>query len=67
MITKCAKACAATAAALALCLAQPSVAQQRNVPFAYPYSGTLKKINDTGSLRIGYRENSPPFAFLEQT
>jgi glutamate/aspartate transport system substrate-binding protein len=30
-----------------------------------PYAGTLKKINDSGEVRIGYRENSPPFAFLD--
>ena len=29
------------------------------------YTGTLKKINDSGEIRIGYRENSPPFAFLD--
>ena len=51
--------------ALALCLVQPASSQQRDVPFAVPYTGTLKKINDSGEIRIGYRENSPPFAFLD--
>src|SRR3982751_1567129 len=50
---------------LALCLVQPADAQQRDSPFAVPYTGTLRKINDTGEVRIGYRENSPPFAFLD--
>jgi glutamate/aspartate transport system substrate-binding protein len=30
-----------------------------------PHTGTLKRINDGGEIRIGYRENSPPFAFLD--
>jgi ABC-type amino acid transport substrate-binding protein len=52
-------------ALLALCLVDPVVAQQSSAPFVVPYSGTLKKINDSGVLRIGHRENSPPFAFLD--
>src|SRR5436190_6354417 len=51
--------------AVVLGLAQPVAAQPSNAPFAVPYSGTLKKINDSGIVRIGYRENSPPFAFLD--
>ncbi len=31
---------------------------------AQPLSGTLKKIKDSGTLVIGYRENSRPFSFL---
>jgi len=53
------------AAALALSLAGPVVAQQAKPAFVVPYSGTLKHINDSGVLRIGHRENSPPFAFLD--
>jgi glutamate/aspartate transport system substrate-binding protein len=56
---------ATMATALALCLVQPANAQQRHASFAVPYAGTLKKINDSGEIRIGYRENSPPFAFLD--
>ena len=56
---------ATAAAALALCLVQPAGAQSPKLVFAIPYSGTLKKINDSGEIRIGYRENSPPFAFLD--
>ena len=52
------------AAALALCLAHAALAQRGNA-FVVPYSGTLKKVNESGVLRIGYRESSPPFAFLD--
>src|SRR2546421_721186 len=33
--------------------------------FEIPRTGTLKKISDSGIVRLGYRENSPPFAFLD--
>jgi ABC-type amino acid transport substrate-binding protein len=56
---------ATMATALAWCVVQPASAQSPKVAFAIPYSGTLKKINDSGEIRIGYRENSPPFAFLD--
>jgi glutamate/aspartate transport system substrate-binding protein len=52
----------AVLAALALFSIQPVAAQR--AALAVPYSGTLKKINDSGVVQIGYRENSPPFAFL---
>ena len=55
---------ALAAAALALCLLDPVLGQQSNA-FVVPYTGTLKKVNESGVLRIGYRENSPPFAFLD--
>ncbi len=51
-------------ALLALVAIQPAAAQRDNAPFAVAYTGTLKKINDSGVVHIGYRENSPPFAFL---
>ena len=51
--------------ASALCLFHPVMAQQTGPAFVVPYSGTLKKINDSGVIRIGHRENSPPFAFLD--
>jgi len=51
-------------AALALCVVDPVLAQQSNA-FVVPYTGTLKKVNESGVLRIGHRENSPPFAFLD--
>ena len=57
---------ATMATALALCWAQPANAQQADLPFAIKYTGTLKQIKDSGVVRIGYRENSPPFAFLDK-
>ncbi|MCG8508627.1 MAG: transporter substrate-binding domain-containing protein, partial [Rhodospirillales bacterium] len=32
--------------------------------FAAEPTGTLKRIDDTGVIRIGYREASPPFSFF---
>jgi glutamate/aspartate transport system substrate-binding protein len=58
---------AAMAVTLALCLLQPALAQQRDPTFVYPYSGTLKKINGSGVIVIGHRQNSPPFAFLDKS
>ncbi len=45
---------------------QDAVAQQPAAPFTIKYTGTLKKINDSGIVRIGHRENSPPFAFIDK-
>jgi glutamate/aspartate transport system substrate-binding protein len=59
------RAAIASVVALALCLVHPAGAQQPQAAFVIPYSGTLKKIRDSGEIRIGYRENSPPFAFLD--
>ena len=56
---------ATMAVSLALCLVQPASAQSGKGAFAISYSGTLKKINVSSEIRIGYRENSPPFAFLD--
>jgi len=57
----------ASFAALSLCLVLPAIAQPTKgaAAFTYPYSGTLKKINESGEIRVGHRENSPPFAFLD--
>jgi glutamate/aspartate transport system substrate-binding protein len=44
------------AAVGALTLAGPAGAQ--------PLEGTLKRIKDTGTFKIGFRENSPPFSYL---
>jgi glutamate/aspartate transport system substrate-binding protein len=54
---------AVLALALAAAGADPGLAA--GPAFVVPYSGTLKRINDTGVVRIGHRENSPPFAFLD--
>ena len=55
----------AAGAALAFGAVAAAHAQGGSAAFQVPYTGTLKKINDTGVLRIGHRENSPPFAFLD--
>ena len=33
--------------------------------FSAPYTGTLKKIDETGAINIGYRESSIPFSYLD--
>jgi glutamate/aspartate transport system substrate-binding protein len=43
----------------------PAVAQTRAATAVAPFSGTLQKVYETGVIRIGHRENSPPFAFLD--
>jgi glutamate/aspartate transport system substrate-binding protein len=42
----------------------PAKAQTKAPAFEVPYTGTLKQIRDSGVIRVGYRENSPPFAFI---
>jgi glutamate/aspartate transport system substrate-binding protein len=49
-----------------LCLLQAALAAPSN-GFVVNYSGTLKSINDSGVIRVGYRQNSPPFAFLDKS
>ena len=34
-------------------------------PEIKPFSGTLQKIYESGVIRLGYRQNSPPFAFYD--
>ena len=46
---------------------QSASAQQGGAAFVIPYSGTLKTIRDSGLVRIGHRQNSPPFAFLDKS
>ena len=55
-----------TALALSALLIPPSAVAQRAGPAIERWSSpTLKRIQSTGVVRIGYRENSPPFAFLD--
>jgi glutamate/aspartate transport system substrate-binding protein len=54
---------AACAAVSSLCGLVPAAAQQKASAYEIPYTGTLKKIRDAGVVRLGFRENSPPFAF----
>ena len=44
----------------------PAIGQQAGTAFVIPYFGTLKRINDSGIIRIGHRQNSPPFSFLDR-
>lgn len=56
----------AAAAVLGVATLIPLVAaaQARSTGFEVPYTGTLKKIRDSGVIVVGHRENSPPFAFI---
>ncbi len=49
----------------ALLAADPAVAQRAVAPIVAYSSGTLKRIDETRVVRLGHRENSPPFAFLD--
>ena len=51
--------------ALAFAIASAAIAQTPGTAFVPKYTGTLKKIYDTRTVRVGHRENSPPFAFLD--
>jgi glutamate/aspartate transport system substrate-binding protein len=51
--------------ALVLCATTAAIAQEAKRPIWAPTSPTLRKIDETGIVRLGYRENSPPFAFLD--
>jgi glutamate/aspartate transport system substrate-binding protein len=52
---------------VAACLAAsaPALGQARALDTVARYTGTLKKIRDSGVVVLGHRENSPPFAFLD--
>src|SRR5262249_59885385 len=54
---------AALAAALAL-LAAPAAAQEAANVGAL--AGTLKKVKDSGTITLGYRESSLPFSYLNR-
>jgi glutamate/aspartate transport system substrate-binding protein len=56
---------AAAAAALPLVPIASVNAEPGGPSIAVRYTGTLAKINDSGAIRIGHRENSPPFAFRD--
>src|SRR5580698_5231663 len=48
---------------LAAALVLPATAQDANVT---ALSGTLKKIKETGTITLGYRESSLPFSYLNK-
>ena len=50
---------------LGFVLAASAAAQPSGGNTVAPFSGTLQKIYESGVVRIGHRENSPPFAFLD--
>ena len=54
------------ALALGLLVAAGAAAQRADSTQIAPFTGTLQKINESGVVRVGYRENSPPFAFLDK-
>lgn len=56
---------ATVACTLLLCVAFTAAAQESKPLIPIQYTGTLKKIDDSGVMHIGYRQNSPPFAFLD--
>jgi glutamate/aspartate transport system substrate-binding protein len=49
----------------ALLAATPAIAQRTGALIVAYSSPTLKRIDETGVVRLGHRENSPPFAFLD--
>lgn len=56
---------AVTAALCALLAPGQAIAQRAGASIVAYSSGTLKRIDETRVVRLGYRENSPPFAFLD--
>lgn len=52
-------------AVCALLAAGPAVAQRSGALIIAYTSPALKRIDATGTVRLGYRESSPPFAFLD--
>jgi ABC-type amino acid transport substrate-binding protein len=49
----------------AFAMAAASAATARDAPPVAPFTGTLQKIYERGVIRVGHRENSPPFSFLD--
>jgi glutamate/aspartate transport system substrate-binding protein len=56
---------AVVGATCALLAATPAIAQRTGALIVAYSSPTLKRIDETGVIRLGHRENSPPFAFLD--
>lgn len=49
-----------------LLIAGAAGAQRAEVAAVAPFTGTLQKVYQSGVVRVGYRQNSPPFAFLDK-
>jgi glutamate/aspartate transport system substrate-binding protein len=64
IVRQCVRALALVIAAVVVSIA-PVDAQQRLPDSVVRYTGTLKKIRDSGVVVLGHRTNSPPFAFLD--
>jgi glutamate/aspartate transport system substrate-binding protein len=60
-----ASAAAILAGACMLTGTEPALAQRAGAPIVAYSSTTLKRIDESGMVRVGHRENSPPFAFLD--
>ena len=43
------------------------VCLQISTSFADELTGTLKRINDTGQINLGFRESEPPMSFRDQS
>jgi glutamate/aspartate transport system substrate-binding protein len=56
---------AVVGAICALLVAGQAIAQRSGALIVAYSSPTLKRIDETGVVRLGHRENSPPFAFLD--
>ena len=52
-------------AVCALLVTDPALAQRAGALVVTYSSPTLKRIDETGVIRLGHRTNSPPFAFLD--
>jgi ABC-type amino acid transport substrate-binding protein len=48
-----------------IALSAAATAQPRDAAAIAPFTGTLQKVYERGVIRLGHRENSPPFAFLD--
>jgi glutamate/aspartate transport system substrate-binding protein len=56
---------AVVGAICALLVADPAIAQRSGALIVAYSSPTLKRIDASGVVHVGHRENSPPFAFLD--
>jgi glutamate/aspartate transport system substrate-binding protein len=56
---------AAAVCAILLCVVYSALAQESDWSTPDRLTGTLKKIKDSGVIRIGHRESSIPFAFMD--
>ena len=48
-----------------IAISAAAAAQSPDGAAVAPFTGTLQKVFESGVIRLGHRENSPPFAFLD--